>query len=51
VTGDLVVAENPDPDSRLRYLLQLPLDGGTEAPSSLLDHDAHRHTPMCTSAT
>lgn len=28
MTGDLVVAENPDPDSRLRYLLRLPLDGG-----------------------
>jgi len=28
VTDELLVARNPDPDSRLGYLLRLPLDGG-----------------------
>jgi len=27
--NELLVATNPDPDSRLGYLLRLPLDGGT----------------------
>ena len=26
--NELLVATNPDPDSRLGYLLRLPLDGG-----------------------
>ena len=28
VTGELLVAVNPDPDSKLGYLVRLPLNGG-----------------------